>query len=172
MYMHETNTHSRVNLYKKVQTKVMLKVIKVIGFSVLNACELSTAINCEILRPSQMFTFPDQMNLQFVLIMASNLSSQASFRPLITWMYANVRCRMDWFYRKPYICLLFILQLVKKKFGQSNMFNFCEYICTKEFWILGKNESSMASMLHTNMLRRSEMEMFFLNNRIKMEGEQ
>ena len=60
----------------------------------------------------------------------------------------------------------------EKKFGQSNMFNFCEYICTKEFWILGKNESSMAPMLHTNMLRRSEMEMFFLNNRIKMEGEQ
>ena len=52
------------------------------------------------------------------------------------------------------------------------MFKFCKYICTKEFWILGKNESGMAPMSHTNMLRRSEMEMFFLNNRIEMEGEQ
>ena len=69
----------------------MLKVIKVISFSVLNACELSRAINCEILRPTQMFTFPDQMNLQFVLIMASNLSSQASFRKLITWIYRECK---------------------------------------------------------------------------------
>ena len=32
--------------------------------------------------------------------------SQASFHPLITWIYPNVKCRMDWFYRKSYTCLL------------------------------------------------------------------
>ena len=40
----------------------MLKVTKVIGFSVLNICELTTAINCEIPRLTQMHTFHDQMN--------------------------------------------------------------------------------------------------------------
>ena len=39
MYMHETYMHAR---------RIMLKVIKSIGFSVLNICELTTAINCEI----------------------------------------------------------------------------------------------------------------------------
>ena len=40
----------------------MLKVIKVIGFSFLNECELTTAINCEIPKLTQMYTFHDQMN--------------------------------------------------------------------------------------------------------------
>ena len=40
----------------------MLKVIKVIGFSDLNTCEFTTAINCEIRKLAQMYTFPDQMN--------------------------------------------------------------------------------------------------------------
>ena len=40
--------------------------------------------------------------------------SQASFHPLITWIYPNVKCRMDWFYRKSYTCLLFNFQFVKK----------------------------------------------------------
>ena len=29
------------------------------------------------------------------------------------------------------------------------MFNLCKYKCTKEFLILGNNESSMATMSHT-----------------------
>ena len=40
--------------------------------------------------------------------------SEASFHPLITWIYPNVKCRMDWFFRKPYTCLLFNFQFVKK----------------------------------------------------------
>ena len=38
--------------------------------------------------------------------------------------------------------------------------------------MLENNESSTATMSHTNILRRSEMQMFFLNNRIEMEGKQ
>ena len=52
------------------------------------------------------------------------------------------------------------------------MFNFCEYVCIPKILILGNNESSIATMSHTNILRRSEMQMFFLNNRIEMEGKQ
>ena len=98
------------------------------------------------------YAFPDQMNWLFVLIMVSNLPSQASFLPLITWSYPNVKSRVNWFYKKPYICLLFNFQFLKKKKNrkktvcQSNMFNFYEYICTKELLILGNNESSMATM--------------------------
>ena len=35
------------------------------------------------------------------------------------------------------------------------MFNFCEYIRTKKFLILRNNESSMATMSHTNVLRKA-----------------
>ena len=38
--------------------------------------------------------------------------------------------------------------------------------------ILGNNESSIATMSHTNILKKSEMQMFFLNSRIEMEGKQ
>ena len=49
------------------------------------------------------------------------------------------------------------------------MFNFCKYICYQIFFFtLGNNESKS----HTNILRRSEMQMFFLNNRFEMEGKQ
>ena len=46
----------------------------------------------------------------------------------------------------------------EKKFCQSNMFNFCEYVCTKDFNTRKHkvNESSIATMSHTNILRRSE----------------
>ena len=47
------------------------------------------------------------------------------------------------------------------------MFNFCE-----EFLILASNEVVWQPCHKLNILRRSEMQMFFLDNRIKMEGEQ
>ena len=40
----------------------MLKVIEVIDFSVLNICELTTTINCEIPRLTEMYFFSDEMN--------------------------------------------------------------------------------------------------------------
>ena len=42
------------------------------------------------------------------------------------------------------------------------MFNFCEYVCTKDFNVRKHkvNESSIATMSHTNILRRSEMQKF------------
>ena len=49
-------------------------------------CELTTAKNFEIPRLTQMYTFPDQMNWQFVLKMASNLPSRASFHHLFILM--------------------------------------------------------------------------------------
>ena len=49
------------------------------------------------------------------------------------------------------------------------MFNFCKYIRTNEFLIIGNNESSMATMSHTNILWRSKIQMFFLNNRFEMK---
>ena len=52
------------------------------------------------------------------------------------------------------------------------MFNLCDYVCTKEFLILGNNESGMTTMSHSNILRRSEMQTFCLNNKIEMEGKQ
>ena len=50
------------------------------------------------------------------------------------------------------------------------MFNFCEYVCISKILILGNDESSIATMSHTNILRRSEMQMFFLNNRIELNA--
>ena len=61
----------------------MLKVIKVIGFSVFNMCELTIAISCEIPRLAQMYTFPRQMmNLRFVLIRASSILSLTNYMDL------------------------------------------------------------------------------------------
>ena len=61
----------------------MLKVIEVIGFSVLNICELTIAISCEIPRLTQMYTFPHKMmNLRFVLIRASSILSPTNYMDL------------------------------------------------------------------------------------------
>ena len=67
IYVHASNiciTHSafKSEFVWNVHIKVMLKVIEVIDFSVLNICELTTTINCEIPRLTEMYFFSDQMN--------------------------------------------------------------------------------------------------------------
>ena len=94
-----------------VLIKVILRVIKVIGFSVLNICELTTARNCDSLKCTLSLTkWIDNSYWWW--------HRNSHHRHPFT-IYPNVKCRMDWFYRKPYISLLFIFQVVKK---ELNMF--------------------------------------------------
>ena len=67
IHVHAWNTCITHSAFKSefvwnVHIKVMLKVIEVIDFSVLNICELTTTINCEIPRLTEMYIFSDQMN--------------------------------------------------------------------------------------------------------------
>ena len=52
----------------------------------LSLLQFTTATNFEIPRLTQMYTFPGQMNWQFVLKIASNLPSRASFHHLFILM--------------------------------------------------------------------------------------
>ena len=134
----ETYAHTRVNLYEMSTYK------PVEGDQFLNsqhawACSdmVAKGIVFEIRRLCQMYAFPDQMNWQFVLIIASNLPSQPS-SPLTYNMNVSCKVLMDWSYRKPYVCLP--CNFLEQYSANGKMFNFCEYVCTKELLISGNNK--------------------------------
>ena len=132
-----------------------------------------------------MYTFPNQMNGQFVLITAI-LSAH-----LLREFMASVKCRMGWSYRKPYICLSFnffkqypanrtFLTYVNMS-APSDLSERVKFFLTHTeiLWLVklslrGKrmNFPGIATMSHTNNLRRSEIQMFFSNNRIEIGGQQ
>ena len=139
----ETRTHAKVNLCETSTYKSCWRW-SVSQFSTcMSLMRLARAIGFEIPRLTVKCTL-DQMNEQFVLIMASKLP------------YITARCDLPLNRNGlnfPWLLL---------KFPDLLLF------------VTGKrmNFRSMATISHTNILRKSEILIFFSNNRVKIGGYQ
>ena len=189
----ETNAHARVNLCQMSTDKSCWRW-SVSQFSTClsllrHGCQNNSFWNSQTDSQNVHFRWPNERTIcpdnGFQTPITAILSAH-----LLHEVIVNVKCRMDWSYRKP-SCLSvnFFKQYSANgtcltSVNMSPPFDLFEkvkfsLIHTEISWLVtlsltGKrmNFPDMATMSHTNILRRSEIQMFFSNNRIEIGGHQ